>query len=145
MAHNIFEIYKKYFDENTFDRNLQQLNLFATNNNISKLKKNLILSKTFNGLFKTKLNEHKYEINFYDIVETKKTIIMFGYNSDPDKYCISVKIDNSEPEILTIITVESLSQCYATNDKSDLNMKKGSILMQIIIKWAKKIIIKKFI
>ena len=38
MTHNIFEIYKKYFDENTFDRNLQQLNLFATNNNISKLK-----------------------------------------------------------------------------------------------------------
>jgi len=133
---NLFDIYKKHFDEKTFDRNLQQLNLFATNNNISKMKNNIILSKTYDGIFKTKFNEHKYEINYYDIVESNKTIIMFGYSSDPDKYCISVKIDNLEPEILTIITVESLSQCYLSDDKLDIEKKKGSILMQIIKKWA---------
>ena len=136
INNSLFGIYKKHFSEKTFDRSLQQLNLFATNNNISKLKNNIILSKTYNGTFKTKINEYKYDINYYDIVESNKTIIIFGYDSDPDKYCISVKIDKSEPEILTIITVESLNQCYKTNDKSDLERKKGSVLMQIIIKWA---------
>ena len=37
IKNSLFGIYKKHFSEKTFDYNLQQLNLFATNNNISKL------------------------------------------------------------------------------------------------------------
>ena len=135
--YSLFGIYKKHFSEKTFDQNLQQLNFFATNNNIPKLKNDIILNKTYNGIFKTKINEYKYEINYYDVIESNKTIIIFGYESDPDKYCISVKIDRTEPDILTIITIESLNQCYKTDDKFDIERKKGSVLIQIIIKWAK--------
>ena len=135
---SLFQIFKNHFDEKTFDHNLNRLTLFATDNGLPKYKNEFVLSMKYNGIFKTKINDHKYEINYYDIVESNKTIIMFGYDSDPDKYCISLKVDKSEPDILHIISVESLEQCYKSTNKSDFNKKKGSVLMQIIIKWAKE-------
>ena len=138
MPNNIFAIYKKHLSKKSFDNNLQYLTLFANYNNILKHKNNFIHNDNYKGIFKTKLNNHKYEINFYDIKETDKTIIMFNYSSDLDNYCISAKVEKNNPDILTIITLESLPNCYQTSDKTDLERKKGSILMQIIIKWAKQ-------
>lgn len=136
MKNNIFGIFKKYYKDELFDKHLTHLSLFANHNDIPAFKNNFILNNQFNGIYKTKLNDHSYSIHYYDIKESDKTIIMFNYKSEKD-YCISVKIDKSDPENVYIISIESLKQCYKTTDLSDIERKKGSILIQIIINWSK--------
>jgi hypothetical protein len=136
---NLFGIFRKHFGNKKFYDNLQYITQYANNNNLPKSSNNYILSNTYGGNFKTKINNHKYEVNVYDVKDIGKKIVMFNYSSksDPDNYCVSLKIDDSEPTILHIITIESVKQCYKTDDQNDFEKKKGSIMMQIVIKWAK--------
>jgi hypothetical protein len=146
---NIFSIAKKYINSyNDYNSYLQNIILYSQEHDIKitdkykltqKIKrkyKNTNNDVQFGGdSFKTTIGEFIYEIDYYKTKENNKRFIFIDSKS-VEGNCITLSYESKD--ILNIVAINSLSKCYLSTEKLDLDNKNGTIMMNIIINFAKK-------
>lgn len=138
---NLYNILKKYRLDDTYH---QKLILFCNYNDIRlshiyKLKQKI--TKQIGGgvaggnTFITNIDKFTYTIKYLKSNENDKRIIIID-SDQIEGNCITLKY-NKGSSILEIVAINSLLKCYSTNNELDIDAKSGSIMMKIIINFAK--------